>query len=228
MRLPRAAACVALLALAPAWPGSARADAPAVLLDRVVARWTAPETGGVARPQFVYERELAFEARLEALADRDQEAGGFGERHVRAALDRHIAETLLASLPIVPEPTPKEVAARAEAAQRMLEQRVGGRPRLLAAAQTEGIGSEELDAILRRQAKASLYLDRMIAPMLEPTEEELRDALRSRATPFGTQRYEDVAEPLERWYVAEHVARALEQYYQTARARVVVTIVHAR
>jgi hypothetical protein len=213
-----ATACVA--------PAIARAE-PAVLLDRVVVRWSAPETGGVTHPQLVYERELAFEARLEALAAKDQEPSGFGERHVRAALDRHIAETLLASLPVVPEPSPKEIAARADAARRILEQRVGGRPRLLAAAQAEGLGSEELDTILRRQAKASLYLDRMIAPMLEPTEDELREALRSGATPFGHQPLEKIAEPLERWLVAERVTRALEQYYETARARVKMVLVRA-
>src|SRR5262245_17275701 len=82
----------------------------AQLLDRVVVRWYAPETGGIARPQYVFERELAFEARLEAFTDPDPDAdpAGFRERHVRAALDRHIAETLLASLAIVPAPSDKE------------------------------------------------------------------------------------------------------------------------
>src|SRR5580704_19038105 len=129
--------------------------APKAVLDRVVVRWHAPETGGPAKPQFVFERELAFEARLESLADPDPEPGPYHERHVRAALDRHIAETLLAALPILPPPAPKAIAVRAEAARALLEQRVHGRAGLIEAAAAEGIGSDELDALLRRQARAS-------------------------------------------------------------------------
>src|SRR6185503_18512557 len=110
----------------------------AALLDRVVVRWYAPETGGASKPQFIFERELAFEARLEAMADSDQEPGPYRDRHVRAALDRHIAETLLSSLPVVPTPKPRDVAQRAEAARAILEQRVRGRERLIAAAAGEG------------------------------------------------------------------------------------------
>src|SRR5690606_25391609 len=126
-----ALAAALLAAGAPALGDEPAAPAPQrapVLLDRVVVRWYAPETGGVMRPQFIFERELAFEARLEALADPDAETGPYRDRHVRAALDRHVAESLLASLPIAPPPDPREIAARAEAARTALEQRVRGRP----------------------------------------------------------------------------------------------------
>ena len=36
-------------------------------IDRAVVRFVASETGGVRSPRFIFERELAFEARLEAL-----------------------------------------------------------------------------------------------------------------------------------------------------------------
>ncbi|MGK3999477.1 hypothetical protein [Sorangium sp. So ce1024] len=224
----------ALLALASPTGGARAQEAPAaspaapVALDRVVVRWHAPETGGVRRPQFIFERELAFEARIEALADPDAEPGLYRDRHIRAALDRHIAETLLASLPISPAPTSTEVAQRAEAARISLEQRARGRARLLAAAAAEGVSSDELDAMLRRRARASLYLDRMVAPMLEPSDFELKIALRSGATPFKDQRYEDVAPALKRWYVGQRLAQALDAYYQNARTRVSISIVPAR
>jgi hypothetical protein len=229
--LSKLALAAALLAGAPASaqeataPGAPRAPA---LLDRVVVRWYAPETGGVNRPQFIFERELAFEARLESLADPDAEPGAYRDRHVRAALDRHIAESLLASLPIAPAPGPQEVAARAESARAALEQRVRGRARLIDAAAREGIGSDELDALLRRQARASLYLDRMVAPMLEPSEFDLRAALRSGATPFKDQPYEAVAPALRRWYVSQRLAQALDAYYQNARSRVSISLLRAR
>jgi hypothetical protein len=228
--LPLLLLAIALGAAAPARGDEAQGAAPRapVLLDRLVVRWHAPETGGVNKPQFIFERELAFEARLEALADPDPEPYPYRDRHIRAALDRHIAETLLASLPITPQPTPEEIAGRAEAARSALEQRVRGRARLIAAAQAEGMGSDELDTLLRRQARASLYLDRMVAPMLEPSEFELRAVLRSGTTPFKDQKYEDVAPALKRWYVSARLAQALDSYYQSARSRVSVSLLRAK
>jgi hypothetical protein len=191
-------------------------------VDRIVVRWYAPETGGVESPQFVLARELAFEARLEALADPDADGAAYRDRHVRAALDRHIAEALLAALPTLPEPKPAEIAARAQGAWAMLEQRIGGREQLLSAAMAEGINLEELNAMLRRQAKASLYLDRMIAPMLEPSDPELLALHRTGQTPFSGQPFEEIKDRLKRWYVAGKLSQALDNYFQNARQRVTI------
>jgi hypothetical protein len=220
-RLPLA---LALLA-ASASVRTARAET--VALDRVVVRFYAPETGGPASPRFVFERELAFEARLEALADpeRGETNAPYLDRHVRAALERHVSEELLSQLPMDPEPTPAEVARRAESARDVLEQRVGGRDKLIAAAAAEGIDSGELDTVLRREARASLYLDRMVAPMLDPSDAELRELQRSGATPFRGRKFEDVLVPLRKWYVAQRLSAALATYYQNARSRVQMTFV---
>ena len=232
---PRAAAAILAAASSlAAVPAAAQPRAPAaappasVALDRVAVRWYAPETGGVARPQIIFERELAFEARVEALSSPDPEPSAFNDRHIRAALDRHIAEVLLSSLPILPAPAAKEIASRADIARGVLEQRVGGRARLLDAASAEGIGPPEIDALVRRQALASLYLDRMVAPMLEPSEAELRALLRTNATPFRDQPYADVAPALRRWYIGQRLSQALDAYYQHARARVTVILIRRR
>ncbi len=205
------------------------ADAPKAALavppiDRVVVRWYAPETGGINRPQFVFERELAFEARLEAFADPDPEGGAYRERHVRAALDRHIAETLLANLAVVPAATPREVAARASVGRGILEQRVRGKEHLLAAAEAEGVSPQEIDAMVTRQARASLYLDRMVAPMIAPSEIELREIYKTGATPFKDQPFEKIEPLLGKWVMGQRIARALETYYQNARSRVVLAV----
>lgn len=235
--LRRVALTSALLAAALSAPARALADPadtaapPAsgpVELDRAVVRWWSPETGGVEKPQFIFERELAFEARIEALSNPDPEPRAWNDRHVRAALDRHIAETLLSNLPIVPDPSPKEIADRAELARGILEQRVGGRPRLIKAAAAEGIGTDELDALLRRQARASLYIDRMVAPMLDPSEPELRAILRTQLTPFRDLPYEQVAPALRRWYLGQRLGQALEAYYQAARSRVTVVLIRRK
>ncbi len=214
--LARVGAGLLVLALASA------ASAEGVALDRTVARFDAPELGGALHPELVHERELAFEARLEALAERDRAPrdAAYAPRHVQAALERHVAEELLAHLPIAPEPSFAEVARRAESAREVLEQRVGGHERLLAAAAAEGIASDELDAILRRQARASLYLDRMVTPVLTPSDAELREAWRTGATPFAREPFDAALPALRRWHVADRLASALTAFFQNARARV--------
>jgi transposase-like protein len=194
----------------------------------VVVRFTAPETGGVRAPRFVLERVLAFEARLEALADPGHRFGpgaAFRQRHVRAALERHIAETLLASLRIVPEPSRAELSRQAAAARLVLVQRVGGGVALADAARAEGIGEREILRILRRQARASLYLDRMVAPMLKPSDVELRALHRSVQTPFLDRPFDEVAPELRRWYVGRRLAAALTAFYRNARSRVSITVI---
>ena len=198
-----------------------------MVLDRAVVRFTAPESGGVRAPRFVLERVLAFEARLEALADPShpvRQAKPYRERHVRSALERHIAETLLASLRIDPEPLPKELTRQTRAARLVLLQRVGGEAALTQAARAEGIGEREILRILRRQARASLYLDRMVAPMLKPSDPELRSIHRSVPTPFQDRPFDEVAAELRRWYVARRLAAALASFYQNARSRLSITI----
>jgi len=199
--------------------GRGRAAEP-VLIDHTVVRFSAPELGGARSPRFVTARLLAFEARVEALADPDHTQGSdYKERHVSAALERHIAETLLASLRIEPEPSPEELRAQSEAARKLLEERVGGAEALNAAARAEGVGQRELADVFQRQARASLYLDRMVAPMLSPSDAELRALFRSERTPFRDAPFETVLPGLRRWYVSTRLQAALAAYYQNARSR---------
>ena len=200
----------------------AAANAALVSVDRAAVRFDSPETGGIAQPQFVYERELAFEARLEALGDPDraERAQPYLDRHVRAALERHVAEELLSHLAMDPEPSLEEIKRRGSAALGVLEQRVGGHDALADAAAAEGLDEGEVEALVLREARASLYLDRMVAPMLEPSEAELREVHRSTANPFRSQRFDDVITPLRSWYVAERLEAALGAFYQNARGRV--------
>lgn len=219
----RALVIAALLAPGVAW-------AAPVALDRTVVRFDAPETGGPSHPQFVFERELAFEARVEALADSDriERKTGYLDRHVRSALERHIAEELLSRLPMDPEPEPGDIQRRVVAARAILEQRVGSAADLIAAARAEGLDPIEVDRIVLREARASLYLDRMVAPMLEPSEAELREVHRATSNPFRNQRFDEIAEPLRRWFVGQRLEAALGAFYQNARARVHTVILPAR
>ncbi|MCC6215137.1 MAG: hypothetical protein IT376_09725 [Polyangiaceae bacterium] len=222
----------AVLALAIAAPLGAPARAvagPGRRVDRVVARFHAPELGGAAQPRFVTERELAFETRLEALTGGWRGAGTFAyrERDVRAALERHVAETLLASARIDPEPSAQLVTSQTAVARELLEHRVGGAPRLAAAAAAEGMAERDVLRVLRRQARAALYLDRMVEPMLAPTEALLRALHEDRRTPFGGQPWAPVREATRRWWVSRRLAAALVRYFRNARSRVTLVVVTA-
>jgi hypothetical protein len=202
----------------------ARAEVP---VDRVLVRYWAPETGGAARPRFVFDRELAFEARVEALADPDwhDATAPWAERHVRAALERHVSEEILGQLPLDPEPSPAELARRAVEAREELDARARGPERVIAAAAAEGIGDDELDAMLRREARASIYLDRMVTPVLQPSDAELREVQRAGATPFRGEPFDQVAVPLRRWYVAQRLAAVVAGFFQGARGRIQMLLV---
>jgi hypothetical protein len=218
-RVPCACLLIASLLMAPT------AAAQVEVVDKVVVRWTARGAGGTARPQFITARELAFEARLEALSDGLDPQSAYADKHVRGAIQRHITESMLAQLPVDPRPTPKQVAEYAEGARLILEQQVGGREQLAAAAEAEGIVSDELNAILRRRARASWYLDRMVAPMLRPSELDLREVHRRGESPYSNQKFENVEDQLRRWYVASRMNAALDRYFRNVRSRVKIVLI---
>lgn len=219
-------AALALAALLVASTAQAEPETSAVEVDRVVVRFASRETGGTAAPRFVYERELAFEARLEALSEGELREGDppYRARHIRAALERHVTETVLESLGITPAPTQAEIGKRVEQARLALIERVGGLLPLTDAAQKEGIGETEIQRFLRREALASLYLDRVVAPMLDPSEAELRVMHRTERTPFSGRPFDEVAGPLRRWYVGMRLGAALSSFYDGLRGRLTLTV----
>jgi hypothetical protein len=207
-------------------PAHAETALPDPLVDRAVVRFVARETGGAEAPRFVYERELAFEARLEALTEGDVHEGDppYRSRHVRTALERHIAETVLESLGVQPPPTETEIGQRIDQARLALLERIGGVVALHESAAAEGIGDGEIVRMLRRQALASVYLDRMVAPMLAPTEAELRVLHETQRTPFFGKPFPEVQASLRRWVVGVRLGSAIASYYDGLRTRLKVTV----
>jgi hypothetical protein len=234
-RAVRAGAAAALVGLASLAGGAARADLPPAerVIDRVAARFYAPETGGPAHPRFIGERTLAFEARLVVLAEGREGIGdGFEDRHVREALDHHVAESMLASLArkllagSAPgkRPTDEDLAALERDVRAAVLERLGGEARVLAAAAAEQLDAAEVEAVLEGQALAAWYVDRAVLPVLAPTDEELREVLRTSANPFRGQAFDLVRPALQRWYVAERLRAAETTFLQAARSRVVVAV----
>jgi len=204
-----------------------------VVVDRAAARFYAPETGGTAQPRFVSERTLSFEARLAAMAETPDGLGeGYRERHVRQALDHHVAETMLASLAFkliagsspAKRPTDAALLRVEQDLSAAFVERLGGRPRVDAAAAAEQLDTTEVDAIMSRQALAAWYIDRAMTPTLEPTDEQLREVFRTSAHPFRGQPFEKVRSALQRWFVVERVRVAETAFLQAARSRVVIVV----
>ena len=201
-----------------------------ILVDRVAVRFEAAELGGPSRPRFIFARVLAFEARLEAIIRLSENADGrannqptrvtYAERDISDAIERHISEETLASLPVEPPLTHDEIRRRTISARVSLEQMAGGRRRLLDAAYAEGIEVDDLNAVLDRRVRASLYLDRMVAPMLSPSDAEIRDVWMTGTTPFRARSFDDIIMPLRQWYVSERLRAALASFFRSARSRI--------
>lgn len=230
----RTAGWLVLFVLLLAAPESRGDMAPArAVIDRAAARFYSPETGGTARPRFVDERILAFEARLESMAERPEGIGdGYQERHVRGALEHHVAEVMLASLahkliaglPPNRRPSDADLARVGQDLGAALFERLGGRAQVEGAAAAEQLDSSEVDAIVHRQALAAWYLDHAMSSLLVPTEEQLREVYRTSAHPFRGRPFEQIREDLGRWFVVERIRVAESAFFQGARTRVTVVV----
>lgn len=227
MRGVVAAAFAALLAALPTVPAFAEAPSHTVV-DRAAARFLSPETGGAARPRFVFERTLAFEARLEAMVQNAGIGEGYQERDVRAALEHDVAEQMLASLaekliadsPADKRPGLDEVPRVEQLVGSALAERLGGRERIDEAAHAEQLDAGEVDALLHRAALAAWYLDRAVTPLLHPSDEQLRDVFRTSANPYRGHPFDSVREALSRWFVLERIRVTESAFLQSARSRV--------
>jgi hypothetical protein len=212
------------LALTPAAAGAETTPAHATV-DRVAVRYYAPETGGSGHPRFVSERMLAFEARLDALAEQAPDSAAYEDRFVRAALDRHVAEDMLSALAVQSGGKPQDLAALADEERTGLVERVGGADRLRAAMAAEGVDDSEVDGLIRRRVRAAWYIDRALTPLLRPTDEQLREVFRTSAHPFKNQTFDAVRPALARWFVEERLRAAETTFLQVARARIRVVVV---
>lgn len=196
------------------------------VVDRVAVRYFTPETGGAAKPRFITERELGFFARVESSSEGVEVAkGDYPARFVRAALDRIVAEDMLASLQVRRGIEPPELPKLAEEARAELELRVGGASKLAVLLEQESFDDVELRNALMRRVRAAYYVDRAIAPILKPNEEELRAAFRTSLHPLRSFRFEDVREEMTRWLVQERLRLQGADFLQAARARVTIAFV---
>ena len=95
---------------------------------------------------------------------------------------------------------------------------------LVVAPRADVISTEVLSKVLRRLARASLYLDRMVAPMLRPSDAELEAIQRSAPAALQNEPFARARPLLLRWYVSRRLSSAMASFYQEARSRVTVTL----
>jgi len=201
-----------------------------VIVDRVFLYFTSPETGGVASPQYISERQLAVFARLEAMADGVTLEGSVPTpaKYVQVAADRCVARRILAallsSLPPGVRPVDEALSVRrvADEAVVALADRVGGAEVVRAVVQSEGLGAGEFADMLATYAKALLYVDSRAKPLRTVPELELRDAFVRRANPFRGQglNFDHARARLYAWVVSERMRASELEFLQTARGRI--------
>ncbi len=219
---------VGVAAMIGAWMlgSSARAEEVGTVVDRIAVRYTTPETGGVARPLFLTERQLAFFARCEATMDRvPMPEGEYSERYVRLAMDRLMARAMLAALLLRRGEEPPALPRKVADAREDLADRVGGPAALTALLKREGIEEAELSQMLRDQVRAAWYVDAAVTPIDAMTEDVLREAFRSAVHPYHDLSYADARDRLRRWVRLERFRSAELEFLQGARSRMTVDAV---
>ncbi|WP_394842662.1 hypothetical protein LZC95_37020 [Pendulispora brunnea] len=205
-------------------PAPAHAQTEVGVVDGVAVRFYAADMGGPSRPRFIMQRMLAFEARIQAKVE-DTDARSYQDRHVRAAIEHHISEELLVSLPLERGVDEAELARVGLELRTGLVQRIGGENALKAVADAERISDAEMAAFFRRHARAAIYVERAVLPILYPSEEQLRDVYRTAAHPYKSQKFEEARIPFSHWYVDERLRAAETAFLQGARSRVKIAVI---
>jgi len=208
---------LALAALCFALPAAAQSR---VTVDAAAVRFFAPDIGGVMRPQFITQRQEAFEARLLALEE--DPSGTVQARHVRAAVEAHVTEEILESLPLEPAPDAAAIERAVELFRAGIERRVGGQAALERAEKAEGIAPSEVDAVLRRKARAAVYIDRAVTPLFTIDEDRLEETYRTTSHPFRGQPFDKIRDDLARWLTIETYRTTVQAYLQSARSRITI------
>ncbi|CAN5549100.1 hypothetical protein BH09MYX1_BH09MYX1_64530 [soil metagenome] len=129
---------------------------------------------------------------------------------------------MLAKLPLEREPDVPALDKVAELLRQATRERVGGATAFDRASAIEGLAPDEVQAVMRRRARAAMYVDRVIGSVLAPSEEQIREVYRTTAHPYRAKRFDDCREELTRWIVLERVRAAESTFLQGARSRVTV------
>lgn len=204
------------------------AHAAPIVADRAVARFSDPEASDQqASLRFVMMRELIIEAWLVAYERAPTGIPVIDDKSLRIALERHVIEAVLgtrALSPVVEARVPKAMVD----VKLSLELSVGGEGRLhdalVRATGSDTGGADELGAILRRRARAELYLEVATGQAYEPNEAELH-AAHTKLPMFSKIPYDEVARPLRAYLRTQRLREGAQAYHQAVRSKLRLEII---
>jgi hypothetical protein len=211
---------------------AASSDAAPLILDRTVARFHDPEASETAASlRFVMMRELIVEAWLTAYEKTPNSSPpNYDDKHLREALERHVIEAVLGDRPLVPSAEKRVETATAEA-RLVATIAVGGETRLKEALERAtgiaGGGAVELDSVLRRRARAELYLETAVAQPVQLSDAELRAAYAKAPEILASKPYDEIVPTLRAFVRASRLRDIAQGYYQAVRARLHLAIVQS-
>ncbi len=209
---------------------SSESPARAAVVDRVVCRFADPESVGADSMRFVMMRELIVEAWLVAFERVPSgRPSSFDDKQLRAALERHVIEQVLSDR-LTESSATKEAIAKGEGEARMALTITLGDGRLaevltVAGGGVAGSGAPELAAILKRRARAELYLELAVAQPVTLTEGDLRAAHAKAPPSLAKKPFEDAVPELRIHLRSLRLREASQAYYQAVRGRVKLEIV---
>lgn len=207
------------------------AGAAPVVGDRAVARFSDPEASDQqASLRFVMMRELVIEAWLVAYERAPTGTPTVDDKTLRIALERHVIEAVLGTRglsPMVEAKVPKAL----EDVKLSLQIAVGGEARLNEAlARATGsdkggaLAESELATILKRRARAELYLEVATGQGYEPNEAELR-AAHLKIPMFAKVPYDEVSKPVRAYLRTQRLREGAQAYHQAVRSKLRLEII---
>lgn len=191
-----------------------------VPFDRVAVRYSAPETGGALTPRFLFDRQVAFLVRVEAILEDGALSEGYIDRHLRTTVERHIAEQMLAALQ-VRSSEPANLPARVKIAREDWVRLVGAAA-FEESMRAEGISEGELTAMLQDRVRAMEYLDKEITSFTQPSEDDLYASFRASPHPYRNKKYDDARQEFLRWYELTRYRALSLDYLQGVKSRTTI------
>lgn len=204
------------------------ANAAPVVADRAVARFSDPEASDQsASLRFVMMRELVIEAWFTAFERSPTSTPSIDDKTLRIALERHVIEAVLGTRALPPAVEARVPKALADV-KLALAVSVGGDARLVEAL-TRATGSAtggdaELETILKRRARAELYLEVATGQVYDPSEIELRAAHQKLAM-FSKVPYDEVAKPVRAYLRTQRLREGAQAYHQAVRSKLRLEII---
>ena len=222
----RRTALLSLLVLA-TWPVGARADAPVVAGGVRVGGIAAVVGGSAPGPgvDVILRSDVELRARI-ALSGQAENATGFEALPpdlLRATLDQLIGEALIArEAERVRVSSPSE--ADVERERRRLAEEAGGPTRLATLLERLGATAPEVEALARRRALVTSFLQVNLEGTTVVTDAQVDHAYEEGDHPFTDRPLDEARDDLRAWLARRALDRAVRRWVTVLHARTTVRV----